>query len=174
MDFTQAPFNLDLPVLGSIAQHETSALANYATEVGYRSILILFCTLNTHKVDMTKLLGGQIGLDDFIFVHRKVTFRAVILVNLARELLIVQYIAGVTPHSATKVTHTDEHASKGVSLIYSDMSLTRRSEFISQLGRLETVDTMSIKRYIPFKIGSPAKGASNHVTKVEEITRLGI
>ncbi|XP_046984929.1 PDZ domain-containing protein GIPC3-like isoform X1 [Schistocerca americana] len=32
---------------------------------------ILFCTLNTHKVDMSKLLGGQIGLDDFIFVHRK-------------------------------------------------------------------------------------------------------
>nr|XP_018910132.1 PREDICTED: PDZ domain-containing protein GIPC3 [Bemisia tabaci] len=32
---------------------------------------ILFCTLNTHKVDMTKLLGGQIGLDDFIFVHKK-------------------------------------------------------------------------------------------------------
>lgn len=32
---------------------------------------ILFCTLNTHKVDMTKLLGGQIGLDDFIFAHRK-------------------------------------------------------------------------------------------------------
>ncbi|XP_065186324.1 PDZ domain-containing protein GIPC3-like [Sycon ciliatum] len=30
---------------------------------------ILFCTLNTHKVDMSKLLGGQIGLDDFIFVH---------------------------------------------------------------------------------------------------------
>lgn len=32
---------------------------------------ILFCTLNTHKVDMTHLLGGQIGLDDFIFAHRK-------------------------------------------------------------------------------------------------------
>ncbi|XP_065214295.1 PDZ domain-containing protein GIPC3 isoform X1 [Planococcus citri] len=32
---------------------------------------ILFCTLNTHKLDMSKLLGGQIGLDDFIFVHRK-------------------------------------------------------------------------------------------------------
>lgn len=30
---------------------------------------ILFCTLNTHKVDMQKLLGGQIGLDDFIFAH---------------------------------------------------------------------------------------------------------
>jgi hypothetical protein len=32
---------------------------------------ILFCTLNTHKVDMSHLLGGQIGLDDFIFAHRK-------------------------------------------------------------------------------------------------------
>ncbi|XP_050534350.1 PDZ domain-containing protein GIPC1 isoform X1 [Daktulosphaira vitifoliae] len=32
---------------------------------------ILFCTLNTHKIDMNKLLGSQIGLDDFIFVHRK-------------------------------------------------------------------------------------------------------
>ncbi|KAH0549234.1 PDZ domain-containing protein GIPC3 isoform X1 [Cotesia glomerata] len=32
---------------------------------------ILFCTLNTHKVDMNELLGGQIGLDDFIFAHRK-------------------------------------------------------------------------------------------------------
>lgn len=30
---------------------------------------ILFCTLNTHKIDMDKLLGGQIGLEDFIFAH---------------------------------------------------------------------------------------------------------
>ncbi|KAM4551632.1 PDZ domain-containing protein GIPC2 [Odontesthes bonariensis] len=30
---------------------------------------ILFCTLNTHKIDMEKLLGGQIGLEDFIFAH---------------------------------------------------------------------------------------------------------
>ncbi|XP_013412110.1 PDZ domain-containing protein GIPC1 [Lingula anatina] len=32
---------------------------------------ILFCTLNTHKVDMARLLGGQIGLEDFIFAHVK-------------------------------------------------------------------------------------------------------
>ncbi|XP_031662366.1 PDZ domain-containing protein GIPC1 [Oncorhynchus kisutch] len=32
---------------------------------------ILFCTLNTHKMDMEKLLGGQIGLEDFIFAHIK-------------------------------------------------------------------------------------------------------
>lgn len=43
---------------------------SYATPVNL-CFQILFCTLNTHKVDMNKLLGGQIGLDDFIFVHRK-------------------------------------------------------------------------------------------------------
>lgn len=32
---------------------------------------ILFCTLNSHKVDMSNLLGGQIGLNDFIFAHKK-------------------------------------------------------------------------------------------------------
>lgn len=32
---------------------------------------ILYCTLNTHKIDMTRLLGGQIGLDDFLFAHVK-------------------------------------------------------------------------------------------------------
>lgn len=32
---------------------------------------ILYCTLNTHKIDMTRLLGGQIGLDDFLFAHIK-------------------------------------------------------------------------------------------------------
>lgn len=32
---------------------------------------ILFCTLNTDKAEMSELLGGQIGLDDFIFAHKK-------------------------------------------------------------------------------------------------------
>uniref|UniRef100_A0A8C4R0X0 GIPC PDZ domain containing family, member 3 n=1 Tax=Eptatretus burgeri TaxID=7764 RepID=A0A8C4R0X0_EPTBU len=32
---------------------------------------ILFCTLNTHHPDMSRLLGGQIGLEDFIFAHVK-------------------------------------------------------------------------------------------------------
>lgn len=32
---------------------------------------ILYCTLNTPKVDMEKLLGSHIGLEDFIFAHVK-------------------------------------------------------------------------------------------------------
>ncbi|XP_053325186.1 PDZ domain-containing protein GIPC2 [Spea bombifrons] len=38
---------------------------------------ILFCTLNTHKIEMEKLLGGQIGLEDFIFAHIKGTKKEV-------------------------------------------------------------------------------------------------
>ncbi|XP_006607621.1 PDZ domain-containing protein GIPC3 [Apis dorsata] len=34
---------------------------------------ILFCTLNTHKIDMNKLLGNQIEIGDFIFAHKKGT-----------------------------------------------------------------------------------------------------
>lgn len=50
--------------------------ANFESPFKYLNIIlycfqILFCTLNTHKVDMKKLLGGQIGLEDFIFAHRK-------------------------------------------------------------------------------------------------------
>ncbi|XP_007944694.1 PDZ domain-containing protein GIPC2 [Orycteropus afer afer] len=32
---------------------------------------VLYCTLNTPKVDMERLLGVQIGLEDFIFAHVK-------------------------------------------------------------------------------------------------------
>ncbi|VEL36260.1 unnamed protein product [Protopolystoma xenopodis] len=32
---------------------------------------ILFCTLNTHKLDMDRLLCGQLAVDDFIFAHLK-------------------------------------------------------------------------------------------------------
>ncbi|XP_006888673.1 PREDICTED: PDZ domain-containing protein GIPC2 [Elephantulus edwardii] len=32
---------------------------------------ILYCTLNTPKIDMEKLLGVQLGLEDFIFAHVK-------------------------------------------------------------------------------------------------------
>eukprot|EP00043_Microstomoeca_roanoka_P026599 m.12159 g.12159 ORF g.12159 m.12159 type:complete len:296 (+) comp6774_c0_seq2:529-1416(+) len=42
-----------------------------AKSFGISTSEILYCTLNTHKVDMSRLLGGQIGLDDFLFAHVK-------------------------------------------------------------------------------------------------------
>ncbi|XP_054068087.1 PDZ domain-containing protein GIPC2 [Rissa tridactyla] len=45
--------------------------AKIAEAFGIDPAEIMFCTLNTHKVDMDKLLGAQIGLEDFIFAHIK-------------------------------------------------------------------------------------------------------
>ncbi|XP_064372123.1 PDZ domain-containing protein GIPC2 [Dromaius novaehollandiae] len=45
--------------------------AQIAEAFGIPPAQIMFCTLNTHKVDMDKLLGAQIGLEDFIFAHVK-------------------------------------------------------------------------------------------------------
>ena len=55
---------------------ETTNLGNFHVRCNNQSIYsildqILFCTLNTHKIDMNRLLGGQIGLEDFIFAHIK-------------------------------------------------------------------------------------------------------
>eukprot|EP00730_Choanoeca_flexa_P004170 TRINITY_DN11619_c0_g1_i2.p1 TRINITY_DN11619_c0_g1~~TRINITY_DN11619_c0_g1_i2.p1 ORF type:complete len:296 (+),score=95.45 TRINITY_DN11619_c0_g1_i2:371-1258(+) len=52
-----------------------------AKAFGIQTAEILYCTLNTHKVDMTRLLGGQIGLDDFLFAHVKGTEKTVKVVK---------------------------------------------------------------------------------------------
>lgn len=47
---------------------------------------VLYCTLNSPKVDMTKLLGGQIGLEDLIFAHCKGESKSVTLNKEADSL----------------------------------------------------------------------------------------
>jgi len=53
---------------------------------------IIFCTLNTHKCDMERLLGGQIGLEDFLFAHVKGNFSHLLefFVFSCRRPLILQ------------------------------------------------------------------------------------
>ena len=53
--------------------HTLSHITHYHTytHTHTHTYQIIFCTLNTHKADMTRLLGGQIGLEDFIFAHVK-------------------------------------------------------------------------------------------------------
>ena len=62
---SQAPEPITLVVLHR--QRAMSAVINSGLPLPLGQIL--FCTLNSHKVDMQKLLGGQIGLEDFIFAH---------------------------------------------------------------------------------------------------------
>lgn len=63
---------------------------------------ILFCTLNTHKVDMNKLLGGQIGLDDFIFAHRKGTFLVLYLFVFLLCVEVIYILSSYANPSASK------------------------------------------------------------------------
>lgn len=74
------------------------------------SAQILFCTLNTHKIDMDKLLGGQIGLEDFIFAHIK---------GLKKEVEVFKY------EDALGLTITDNGA--GYAFIKVKKSCLKRS-----------------------------------------------
>nr|CAD7423720.1 unnamed protein product [Timema monikensis] len=58
--------NLDLPVLSSRAQHETSALANYATEAGCTSVL--FTLFLDHRKDWTSLMRGRVKVPELQLV----------------------------------------------------------------------------------------------------------
>ena len=50
------------------------------------TVQIMFCTLNTHKVDMSKLLGGQLSYEDFIFAHVKGQRKEIELVKEEQSL----------------------------------------------------------------------------------------
>ena len=69
--------------LARFSCHKLSTVGGKATKALYTMfwniypplhLQILFCTLNTHTIDMDHLLGGKLGLTDFIFVHLKGKF----------------------------------------------------------------------------------------------------
>ncbi|CAB0033115.1 unnamed protein product [Trichogramma brassicae] len=47
---------------------------------------ILYCTLNTHKTEMSQVVSGEIGLNDFIFVHVKGRAKEIELVKTEQTL----------------------------------------------------------------------------------------
>ena len=122
---------------------------------------ILFCTLNTHKVDMNKLLGGQIGLDDFIFVHVKGQAKEVELVKSedALGLTITDNGAGFSFIKRIKEGSTvdksgyvkvGDHIEKinGTSLID-----CRHFEVARMLKDIEKNSTFTLRLYEPLRAG---------------------
>lgn len=90
---------------------------------------ILFCTLNSHKVDMTRLLGGQIGLDDFIFAHRK---------GRAKEIEIVK------TQDALGLTITDNGAGYAFIKRIKEDSIIDRIEHISVGDHIEKLNGVNM------------------------------
>ncbi|XP_037949466.1 PDZ domain-containing protein GIPC3-like [Teleopsis dalmanni] len=137
---------------------------------------ILFCTLNSHKVDMNKLLGGQIGLDDFIFAHRKGRPKEVEIVKTENALGLTitdngagfSFIKRIREGSVIdKVGHicVGDHIEK-----LNDISMVgkRHYEVARLLKEIPTGDTFTLRLVEPMTSGfqgigprSQAKGPSN-------------
>ncbi|XP_063795081.1 PDZ domain-containing protein GIPC2 [Pseudophryne corroboree] len=120
---------------------------------------ILFCTLNTHKIDMDKLLGGQIGLEDFIFAHVKGTKKEVEVLKSddALGLTITDNGAGIafikrikedSIIDKVKVINIGDHIESinGKSIVGS-----RHYEVAKMLKELEKGKTFTLKLMEPLK-----------------------
>lgn len=90
---------------------------------------ILFCTLNSHKTEMNRLLGGQIGLDDFIFAHRK---------GRPKEIEIIK------SEDALGLTITDNGAGYAFIKRIKDGSVISRIEHISVGDHIEKLNDVSM------------------------------
>lgn len=103
---------------------------------------ILFCTLNTHKVDMSRLLGGQIGLDDFIFVHRR---------GPAKEVEIHK------SEDSLGLTITDNGAGLAFIKRIKEGSLMDRIGFVQVGDHLECIDDRSVVNCRHYEVAKALK-----------------
>ena len=103
---------------------------------------ILFCTLNTHKVDMSRLLGGQIGLEDFIFAHIK---------GRPKEMEITK------SQDALGLTITDNGAGYAFIKRIKEDSIMDKSELISVGDHIEKIDGKSLVGCRHFEVAKMLK-----------------
>ncbi|XP_065834103.1 PDZ domain-containing protein GIPC2-like [Oscarella lobularis] len=120
---------------------------------------ILFCTLNTHKVDMARLLGGQIGLEDFIFAHVRGNAKEVRLVksDVSLGLTITDNGAGFAFIKRTKEgsiadNHPDLHVGDHIESVQGrNLVGARHFEVAKMLKELPQHSEFSMKLVEPKK-----------------------
>ncbi|XP_067877327.1 PDZ domain-containing protein GIPC1-like [Heterodontus francisci] len=104
---------------------------------------IMFCTLNTHKVDMDKLLGGQIGLEDFIFAHIK---------GQRKEVEIYK------SEDALGLTITDNGAGYAFIKRIKEGSLIDQIQMIKVGDLIESINGQSVISFRHFEVAKLLKG----------------
>lgn len=122
---------------------------------------ILFCTLNTHKVDMSHLLGGQIGLDDFIFAHRK---------GRPKEIEICK------SEDALGLTITDNGAGYAFIKRIKEGSIISRIEYIEVGDHIEKIDGESLVGCRHFEVANMLKNipkGTSFVLRIVEPLKAG-
>ncbi|XP_055520183.1 PDZ domain-containing protein GIPC1-like isoform X1 [Leucoraja erinacea] len=111
--------------------------------LGLEPAEIIFCTLNTHKVDMDKLLGGQIGLEDFIFAHVK---------GQKKEVEIVK------SEDALGLTITDNGAGYAFIKRIKEGSLIDRIQAVKVGDLIETINGKNVIGSRHFEVAKLLKG----------------
>lgn len=148
---------------------------------------ILFCTLNTHTIDMDHLLGGKLGLTDFIFVHLKGKQKelAVLKSEDALGLTITDNGAGYAfvkriKSDSVASTYSDLMVGDHIAVI-DDVSVVgcRHYEVAKILKQKERSNTIKLSLYEPIKSGfvmiaNPGRTKSRKSDiKGKETLRLG-
>ena len=105
---------------------------------------IMFCTVNTHKVDMDCLLGGTIGLEDFIFAHLK---------GQSKEFTF-------TKPDAIGLTVTDNSAGKALIKAITEGSLADRMPRLQVGDCLETINGESMLGLKHYEVAAKLKGVA--------------
>lgn len=110
---------------------------------------ILFCTLNTHKVEMTELLGGQIGVGDFIFAHKK---------GRPKEIELVK------TDDALGLTITDNGAGYAFIKRIKEGSVIDRIKVIEVGDHIERIDSTSLVGRRHFEVAKMLKDIPKNST----------
>lgn len=108
----------------------------------FEQLQILFCTLNTHKADMSRLLGGQIGLEDFIFAHIK---------GRPKEMDVTK------SQDALGLTITDNGAGYAFIKRIKEDSIMDKQELISVGDHIEKIDGKSLVGCRHFEVAKMLK-----------------
>lgn len=139
---------------------------------------ILYCTLNTPKINMEKLLGGQLGLEDFIFVHVKGTEKEVNVYKAEDSLgltitdngvgyAFIKRIRDGSIIDAIKTICVGDHIE---SINGENVVGWRHYEVAKKLKELKKEELFTMKLIEPkkaFEIGPRSKAGKSSVDKIE-------
>ncbi|CAD5225141.1 unnamed protein product [Bursaphelenchus okinawaensis] len=123
---------------------------------------ILFCTVNTHKVDMEKLLSSNLALDDFIFAHVKGQKKEVTFVKKAGVLGLtvtdnsngLTFIKRIQPDSICATVQPAIDIGDHIEKINGESMIGKRHFQVARVLRALPVGAQITLRLIsPFKTG---------------------
>ncbi|CAD5231576.1 unnamed protein product [Bursaphelenchus xylophilus] len=133
---------------------------------------ILFCTVNTHKVDMDRLLSSNLAMDDFIFAHVKGQKKEVTFVKKAGVLGLtvtdnsngLTFIKRILPDSVCATVQPAIDIGDHIEKINGESVIGKRHFQVARILRALPIGTQLTLRLVsPFKNGFSFLAARSEV-----------